>query len=44
MLGLTSGELFVVVFIVLVVVSAGWWPRAGAALFAALVGRDDSRI
>jgi hypothetical protein len=44
MLGLTFGELFVVVFIVVAVVSAAWWPRAGAALFEALVGDDDSRI
>jgi hypothetical protein len=44
MLGLTGGELFVVVFIVVAVVSATWWPRAGAAIFEALVGSDDSRI
>lgn len=44
MLGLTAGELFVVVFIVVAVVSAAYWPRAGSALFAALVGKDDSRI
>ncbi|HEX7671956.1 MAG TPA: hypothetical protein VF395_20315 [Polyangiaceae bacterium] len=44
MLGLTGGELFVVVFIVVAVVSATWWPRTGAALFEALVGSDDSRI
>jgi hypothetical protein len=44
MLGLTGGELFVVVFIVVAIVSASWWPRAGAAIFEALVGNDDSRI
>ena len=36
MLGLTNGELFVVVFIVVAVVSAPWWPRTGAALAVSL--------
>jgi hypothetical protein len=36
MLGLTNGELFVVVFIVVAVVSAPWWPRMGEALFKLL--------
>jgi hypothetical protein len=39
MFGLTGGELFVVVFIVVAVVSAPWWPRAGGAIAVALVGR-----
>jgi len=33
MLGLTNGELFVVVFIVVAVVSAPWWPRLGEAVW-----------
>ena len=37
MLGLTFGELFVVVFVLLVVVSAPWWP----ALAESLVRGDD---
>jgi hypothetical protein len=36
MLGLTNGELFVVVFIVVAVVSAPWWPRLGEAVFKLL--------
>ena len=32
MLGLTSGEMFVVAFVTIAVVSAPWWPRAGAAI------------
>jgi hypothetical protein len=39
MLGLTNGELFVVAFIVVAVVSAPWWPRAGGAIAAALAGK-----
>jgi len=39
MLGLTNGELFVVVFIVVAVVSAPYWPRAGGAIAVALAGR-----
>jgi hypothetical protein len=39
MLGLTDGELLIVVFITVAVVSAPWWPRLGAALATALVGR-----
>lgn len=35
---LTPGELFVVVFITVAVVSAPWWPRAGAALARLLAG------
>lgn len=31
-LGLTSGELFVVVFLASFIVSAGYWPRVGAWL------------
>ena len=36
MLGLTNGELFVVVFLVVAVVSAPWWPRTGEAVAVAL--------
>jgi hypothetical protein len=38
MLGLTRGELFIVVFIVVAVVFYPWWPRLGGALGAALAG------
>ena len=40
MLGLTNGELFVVVFIVVAVVSAPWWPRLGGAIAVALAGKN----
>jgi hypothetical protein len=40
MLGLTNGELFVVVFIVVAVVSAPWWQRAGGAIAVALTGKN----
>jgi hypothetical protein len=39
MLGLTSGEAFVVGFVVIAVLTAGWWPRFGATLGAALSDR-----
>ncbi|HEX4340345.1 MAG TPA: hypothetical protein VH062_30765 [Polyangiaceae bacterium] len=39
MLGLTNGELFVVVFIVVSVVSAPYWSRAGGAIAVALSDR-----
>jgi hypothetical protein len=35
---LTHGELFMVVFIVVLVVSAPWWPRVGGAIFVRLAG------
>jgi hypothetical protein len=38
-LGLTHGELFLVIFITVAVVSAAWWPRAGAAVAGLLWGR-----
>jgi hypothetical protein len=37
-LGLTGGELFVIGFVVIAVVSAPWWPRLGAAIAARLAG------
>jgi hypothetical protein len=40
MLGLTNGELFVVIFIVVAVVSAPWWPRAGGAIAGILSGES----
>lgn len=44
MLGLTNGESFVVVFIVVAVVSAPWWPRVGAAIAVALTfGKRSAR-
>ena len=36
MFGLTFGEIFVVTFILVMVVSAPYWPRAGEAVAAAL--------
>jgi hypothetical protein len=38
MLGLTPGEAFVVGFVVVAVISAGWWPRVGSALGALFSG------
>jgi hypothetical protein len=35
---LTAGELFVVAFITLAVLSAGWWPRLGEAFMVAISG------
>jgi len=43
MLGLTFGELFVVVFIVVTVVSAPFWPRAGGAIAVALTRGQKQR-
>jgi hypothetical protein len=39
MLGLTNGELFVVVFITVSIVSAPYFQRAGEAIAVALAGR-----
>jgi hypothetical protein len=39
MLGLTSGEMFVVAFIVIAVVTAPFWPRLGEAI-AGMLARD----
>lgn len=36
MLGLTAGELVVVAFVVIAVVSARWWPRLGELCAEAL--------
>jgi hypothetical protein len=38
MFGLTGGELFVIAFVVIVVVSAPWWPRLGEAILIRLMG------
>jgi hypothetical protein len=43
MLGLTPGEAFVVGFVVVAVLTAGWWPRLGAAAGAALSGKRGER-
>jgi hypothetical protein len=37
-LDLTGGELFVIGFVVIAVVSAPWWPRLGAAIATRLAG------
>jgi hypothetical protein len=42
-MGLTEGELFVVGFITLAVLSAGWWPRLGEALMIAISGGRATR-
>ena len=42
-MGLTAGELFVVAFITVAVLSAGWWPRLGEALMVALSGSGGTR-
>jgi hypothetical protein len=39
MLGLSHGELFVVTFVVVAVVSARWWPLLGAFLGETLASR-----
>lgn len=38
MFGLTGGELFIVLFILVAVVSAPLWPRLGAAVYLKLSG------
>jgi len=38
-LGLTFGELFVVVFLACLIVSAGYWPRLGAWLADKIASR-----
>src|SRR5436190_623956 len=40
MFGLHFGEIFVLVFIVVAVVSAPFWPRAGAAIAVAILGKS----
>jgi len=39
MLEMTRGELFIVVFVTVAIVSAPWWGRAGAALGRLLAER-----
>jgi hypothetical protein len=41
MFGLTAGELLLLCFIVLAVVSWPWWPRLGAAAAGLMAGSDD---
>ncbi|MEZ4228879.1 MAG: hypothetical protein R3B89_06935 [Polyangiaceae bacterium] len=41
LLGLTHGELFVVVFVLVVVVAAPWFPKFGAWVADRLMGNDD---
>jgi hypothetical protein len=40
---LTAGELFVVAFITLAVLSAAWWPRLGELVMLAISGARASR-
>jgi hypothetical protein len=42
-MGLTAGELFVVAFITVAVLSAAWWPRLGEALMVAMSGTRGTR-
>jgi hypothetical protein len=42
-MGLTAGELFVVAFITVAVLSAAWWPRLGEALMLAMSGTRGTR-
>ena len=42
-MALTAGELFVVAFITLAVLSAGWWPRLGEAFMVAISGNRGAR-
>jgi hypothetical protein len=39
-LGLTSGELFVIIFILVMVVSAPWWPALGEAIAMRIAGES----
>ena len=41
MFDLTGGELFVVVFITVAVISAPWWPRVGEAISELIAGPRD---
>lgn len=43
MLEMTPGELFIVVFVTVAVVSAPWWGRAGASIGRALAGRGERK-
>jgi len=43
MFGITGGELLVVAFVVIAVLSAPWWPRLGAAIALRLAGESDDR-
>lgn len=43
MFGLTSGELFIVLFISIAVVSAPLWPKLGAAVYEKLLGGDSEQ-
>ncbi len=42
-MALTGGELFVVVFITLAVLSAAWWPRLGELVMLAVSGTRTKR-
>ncbi|MGE0326510.1 MAG: hypothetical protein AB7K71_30180 [Polyangiaceae bacterium] len=42
-LGLTHGEAFVVVFVFVVVVTAPWFPKAGAWIADRLMGSDPDK-
>ena len=43
MFDLTGGELFLVCFIILAVVSRSWWPRLGEMIFGLFAGPSDDR-
>lgn len=42
MFGLTGGELFVIAFVVIAVVSAPWFPRLGAFIAVRLAGAPEA--
>ncbi|MEZ4370938.1 MAG: hypothetical protein R3B07_08930 [Polyangiaceae bacterium] len=42
-MGLTHGEAFVVVFVLVVVVAAPWFPKAGAWIADRLMGSDTDK-
>ena len=42
-LDLTTGELFLVCFIIIAVVSWSWWPRLGEMVAGLFAGPDDDR-
>jgi hypothetical protein len=42
-MGLTAGEIFVVAFITVAVLSAGWWPRLGEAFMVFVSGSRGAR-
>ena len=42
-MGLTNGELFVILFILVMVVSAPWWPALGETIAVRIAGGDKEK-